>query len=92
MKGLAAVFASSVLAAATVGLAQQAPQQTQTQPPASSTGQATSRSDPSTSNADKQALMKDCMTKVAAANPGASEKAVKAYCDKQVKGSSTPED
>jgi hypothetical protein len=36
--------------------------------------------------------MKDCMTKVAAANPGASEKAVKAYCDKQVKGSSDPQD
>ena len=91
MKRLAAVFASSALAAATVGLAQQATQQTQTRPPAS-TSQATSPSDPSTGKADKQALMKDCMTKVAAANPGASEKAVKAYCDKQVKGSSAPQD
>jgi hypothetical protein len=36
--------------------------------------------------------MKDCLTKVTAANPGASEKAVKAYCDKQVKGSSAPQD
>jgi hypothetical protein len=91
VKRLAAVFASSALAAATVGLAQQATQQTQTQPPAS-TSQATSPSDPSTGKADKQALMKDCMAKVAAANPGASEKAVKAYCDKQVQGSSTPQD
>jgi hypothetical protein len=91
VKRLAAVFASSALAAATIGLAQQAPQQTQTQPPAS-TSQAASPSDPSTSKADMQALMKDCMTKVAAANPGASEQAVRAYCDKQVKGSSAPQD
>ena len=91
MKRLAAVFASSALIAATVGLAQQATQQTQTQPPAS-TSQATSPSDPSMGKADKQALMKDCMTKVTAANPGASEQAIKSYCDKQVKSSSAPQD
>ena len=91
MKGPAAVFASSALAAATVVLAQQATQQTQTQPPAG-TSQATSSSDPSTGKADKQALMKDCMTKAAAASPGASEQPVKAYSEKLVKGSSTPQD
>ena len=91
MKRLAAVFASSALAAATIGLAQQATQPGQTRPPAS-TSQATSPSDPSSGKADKQALMKDCVTKVTAANPGASEQAIKAYCDKQVKSSSAPQD
>ena len=91
MKRLAAVFALSTIAAATVGLGQQATQQTPPQPSAT-TSQTTSPSDPSAGKADKQALMKDCLTKVQAANPSASQKDIKAYCDKQVKGSSTPRD
>jgi hypothetical protein len=36
------------------------------------------------SEADKQALLKDCIKQVQAANPSVPEKDVKAYCDKQV--------
>jgi len=34
--------------------------------------------------------MKDCLTKITAANPNASQQDVKAYCDKQVERYSTP--
>jgi hypothetical protein len=90
VKRLAAVFALSTLAAATVGLAQQATQQTPAQPSAttssnpSTTNQAPSPSDPSAGNADKQALVKDCMTQVQAANPNVSMKEIQAYCDEEV--------
>jgi hypothetical protein len=96
VKRLAAVFALSTLAAASVGPAQQATQQTPTQPsPATSqatspsgpstTSQATSPSDPSAGKAGKRALMKDCMTHVQAANPNVSVKDIQAFCDEQVK-------
>jgi hypothetical protein len=93
VKRLAAAFALSALAAATVGLAQQATQQTQPPPatsqaPPSSDSSATSQaapSDPSAGKADKQALMKDCVTQVQAANPNVSLKDIQAYCDDQVK-------
>lgn len=95
MKRLAAAFALSALAAATVGLAQQATQQAPTQPSAtagqappsdsSSTTQAPSTSDPSAGTADKQSLMKDCMTQVQAANPNVPLKEIQIYCDDQVK-------
>ena len=100
MKRLAAVLALSTLAAATVGLAQQATQQTPTQSSASqaasqsdqSTSQAALPSDPSAGKANKQALMKDCMTQVQAANPNVSVKTIQAYCDDQVrKMTSRPE-
>lgn len=91
MKRLIAVFALSTLAAATVGLAQQATQQTPTQPSAT-TSQATSPSDPSAGKADKQTLMKDCMTQVQAANPSVSAKEIQAYCDKEVKKYSSKPD
>ena len=44
--------------------------------------QTTPSADPSAgmSEADKQALMKDCMTQVQAANPSVPEKDVKTYC------------
>jgi hypothetical protein len=79
-----AVFALSTLAAAAVGLAQQATQQSPTQPSAA-TSQATSPSDPSAGKADKQTLMKACMTLVQAANPTVSVKEIQAYCDQAVK-------
>jgi hypothetical protein len=96
MKRLAAAFALSALAAATLGLAQQATQQQQTQPPpatsqapsssdSSAASQATTPSDPSAGKADKQALMKDCVTQVQAANPNVASKDIQTYCEEQVK-------
>jgi hypothetical protein len=73
MKRLSAVFAFAALAAGTVALAQQTPQQ---QPPASQ--------QTTPAQADKTALMKDCLAKVQAANPQASKEDVTAYCDKKV--------
>ena len=81
MKRSSAVLALVALGAAAGALAQQTQTpQSSTAPPAS-----TSQQEQTTlSKADKQALMKDCLTKVTAANPNASEKDIKAYCDKQV--------
>jgi hypothetical protein len=89
VKRLSTVFALTALAAATVALAQQqtAPQP-QAQTPSSSQSQT-----PSDPKADKQALMKDCLTQVRAANPGADEKDIKDYCTKRVNTySSSPHD
>jgi hypothetical protein len=94
VKRLAAAFALSTLAAATVGLAQQATQQSQPPPaasqaPASSdssaTSQATTPSDPTAGKADRQALMKNCVTQVQAANPNVSLKDIQTYCDDQLR-------
>jgi len=41
--------------------------------------------------ADKQALWRDCVKQVQAANPTVPEKDVKAYCDKQVQNYSSPQ-
>jgi hypothetical protein len=92
VKRLAAAFALSALAAATVGLAQQATQQAPTQPPAttgqtpppSDSSQAPSTSDQSTGTADKQSLMKDCMSQLQAANPNVPLKEIQVYCNDQV--------
>jgi hypothetical protein len=94
VKRLAAAFALSALAAATVGLAQQAapqsqpPPATSQAPPASdssATNQATTPSDPTAGKAERQALTKDCVTQVQAANPTVSLKDIQTYCDDQVK-------
>lgn len=80
MKRLSVLFALAALSAATGALAQQSyQQQSPQQSPPSSSQQTPS------SKADTQALMKDCLTKVQAANPNASKEDVKAYCDKKVK-------
>jgi hypothetical protein len=87
VKRLAAAFALSALAAATVGLAQQAAQQASTQPPAT-TGQAPPPSDSSSSAnqaPSEQSLMKDCMSQVQAANPNVPPKDIQVYCEDQVK-------
>jgi hypothetical protein len=78
----------TALAAGTVALAQQqtAPQY-QSQPPASTT-----RSQSSDPKADKQALMKDCLTQVKAANPNAADKEIKDYCTKKVNAYTAPHD
>jgi len=97
VKRTSALFALAAMAAATVVLAQQATPPTSTQPPSSATSQeqTTPPSDPSartSSPADKQALMKDCLTQVQAANPNVPAKDIQAYCDKQVKSYSSPQD
>ena len=96
MKRASALFALTAMAAATIALAQQATPQTPAQPPASATSeeQTTPPSEPSarTSSADKQALMKDCLTQVQAANPNVPPKDIQAYCDKQVNSPSSPQD
>jgi hypothetical protein len=90
MNRLPAVIALTALTATSVALAQQATPQTEAQPPAGATSQdqsqATPPADPSTSAsgpADKQSLMKNCMTQIQAANPGVPEKVIKDYCAKQ---------
>ena len=85
MRRLSAVFALTALGAATVALAQQPYSQASQQPPASSSQQTTP------SQADKQALMKDCVAKIKAANPQASKEDVKAYCDKKVQEYTSPQ-
>jgi hypothetical protein len=89
---LAAVFALSALAAASVGMAQQQPpteppttpsQQPTTPPPDTPAPSPTGpQSDPSADRA--QALMQDCLQQIQAANPNASQQDVQAYCEKQV--------
>ena len=90
MRRLSALFALTVLAT-TIALAQQATPQS---PPASTNPQgqspSTQPSDPSagtsneSSNADKQAMMKACMTQIQAANPSVLAKDVKNFCDKEI--------
>jgi hypothetical protein len=80
VKRVSTLIALTALAGATVALAQQqtAPQ-SQAQPPAS-----TSQSQAAEPKADKQAMMKDCLTQVRAANPNAADKDIKDYCTKRV--------
>jgi hypothetical protein len=82
-----AAFALGTLAAATIALAQQT--STPPEPPTSTVPQQQAAppadASPRMSEADKQALMRDCMGQVQATHPSMPEKEVKAYCDKQVK-------
>ena len=96
MKRFSAVFALTALAAATVGLAQQTPPPAE--PPASSPSATAppadsgARTEGQSSRADKQAMMKDCLSQVKAANPGVPDKDIKAFCDKEVNQPSPPHD
>jgi hypothetical protein len=76
VKSTFATFALIALAAATVGLAQTTPQP---QPAPSSQS-----SESNAGKADKQALMKDCVSQAQAANPSESKKNIKDQCTKQV--------
>ena len=88
MKRLFPVFALTAIAAATVGTAQQTP--SSAQPPAStSQSQTTPPSD--TSRADKEALMRNCITQTQADHPGATAKDVKDYCKKRVESYTSPQ-
>jgi Spy/CpxP family protein refolding chaperone len=96
MRRFSALFALTALAAASVGLAQQtAPQ---TEPPPANNPSTTQPSDPGASSdsessqANKQALMKDCMQQVRAANPGVPDKDIKNFCDKQINQPPPPHD
>ncbi len=81
-----AVFALGTLAAATIALAQQttpAPEPPTSTAPQEQTAPSTDAS-PRMSEPDRQALMKDCMSQVQAANPSVPEKQIRDYCEKQV--------
>jgi hypothetical protein len=96
MRRFSTVFALTALAAATVGLAQQP--SPSAEPPASAPSTATQPADPNagtdsaSTQANKQALMKDCVTQVRAANPGVPDKDIKNFCDKQINQPSPPHD
>ena len=81
MKRLSAVLVLATLGAAGGALAQTYSQQS---PQSSAAPPASTSEQTAPSKADKEALMKDCLTKVTAANPNASQKDIKDYCDKQV--------
>lgn len=92
MKRFSPVLALTALAA-TVALAQQTPPPAE--PPADTPSTVPAPSDPnaspdSTSSANKQALMKDCLTQVKAANPGVPDQDIKNFCDKQINQPSPP--
>lgn len=102
MKRLTATFALTALAAATIALAQSpntsAPpadtqSQTQSQQP-SDQSPSSQRSDQSTTqsgSADKETLMKSCLSQVQAANPNVSQKDIKDFCDREVNRASSPQ-
>jgi hypothetical protein len=87
MKRLAAVLTLAALGAAAGAQAQTYSQtpQSSAAPPASTS----QREQTTPSKADKQALMKDCLAKVTAANPNTSQQDIKAYCDKEVEKRAT---
>ncbi|MGN6452474.1 MAG: hypothetical protein ACTHL7_05290 [Steroidobacteraceae bacterium] len=93
MKG--PTLALLALAAAGVAMAQTTPPPTTAEPPAAAAPDEQSQSPPPDSNAspnsaDAQALMKDCMTQVQAANPNVSEKDIKAFCENEIAKSAQP--
>ena len=86
MKRLSTVFALAALGVATAALAQQPYSQPQQHTPPSTSQQEQT----SPTKADKQALVKDCLTRMQAANPSASKKDFQAYCDQKVEERSSP--
>jgi hypothetical protein len=93
MKG--PTLALLALAAAGVAMAQTTPPPTTAEPPAAAAPDEQSQSPPpdssaSPNSADAQALMKDCMTQVQAANPNVSEKDIKAFCENELAKSAQP--
>ncbi len=102
MKG--PTFALLALMAATAAVAQQSPPATTAEPHTSATPQEqttspTTPSDPSASpnstspnSADAQALMKDCLSQVQAANPNVPEQDVRRFCEKEISKSTAPRD
>jgi hypothetical protein len=102
MKRLTAAFALTTLAAATLALAQSAQtpdtsapssdtqSQMQSQPSdQSSSSQSTDQSTTQSGTADKETLMKTCMSQVQASNPNVSQKDIKDFCDREVNRSAS---
>ena len=103
MKRLTAGFALTTLAAAAIALAQtpQTPDtsappadtqsQTQSQQPSDQSpgSQSADQSATQSGTADKDALMKSCMSQVQASNPNVSQKDIKDFCDREVNRSSS---
>ena len=97
MKG--PTFALLALMAATAAMAQQSPPATTAEPHTSATPQEqttspSTPSDPSASpnSADAQALMKDCLSQVQAANPNVPEQDVRRFCENEISKSTAPRD
>ncbi|HEY6824617.1 MAG TPA: hypothetical protein VI195_09260 [Steroidobacteraceae bacterium] len=95
MKG--PTLALLALAAASAALAQTTPPPTTAEPPASAAPEEQSQSpttpppDSSSPNsADAQALMKDCMNQVQAANPNVPEKDIRNFCANEIAKSAQP--
>ncbi len=81
-----ALFAVGTLMAATMALAQQttpSPEPPTSTAPQEQTAPPTDAS-PRMSQPDREALMKDCLSQVQAANPSVPEKQIRDYCEKQV--------
>ena len=102
MKRLTAGFALTTLAAATLALAQTAQTPDTAAPPAdtqsqmqsqpsdqSSSSQSADQSTTQSGTADKETLMKTCMSQVQASNPNVSQKDIKDFCDREVNRSSS---
>jgi len=96
MKG--PTLALLALAAASAALAQTTPPPTTAEPPTSTAPQEQSQSPtmppPDSSaapnSADAQALMKDCMNQVQAANPNVPEKDIRNFCANEIAKSAPP--
>jgi hypothetical protein len=106
MKRLTAGFALTTLAAASLALAQTAQTPDTSAPPADTQSQMQSQppsdqspgsqgSDQSTTqsgSADKDTLMKNCISQVQASNPNVSSKDITDFCDREVnRASSSPQ-
>jgi hypothetical protein len=96
MKG--PTFALLALMAATAAVAQVTPAPSAAEPPASaapqeqSTSPTTPPSDSSTApnSADAQALMKDCLSQVKAANPNVPDQDIRKFCENEISKATAP--
>lgn len=91
-------FTLLALMTASAAVAQVTPAPSTAEPPASASPQeqttspATPPSDSSTSpnSADAQALMKDCLTQVKAANPNVSDDDIRKFCENEISKATAP--
>ena len=101
MKRLIATFAMTSLAAGTIAFAQTAQTPDTAAPPSDMQSQAQPLPDQSTHSAsldqsptrsgtaDKETLMKTCISQVQTSNPNVSQKDINDFCDKEVNRSSS---
>src|ERR1700751_1699780 len=96
MKG--PTFALFALMAATATVAQVTPAPSAAEPPPSATTeeQSTSPTTPpadsstSSNSADAQALMKDCLSQVKAANPNVPDQDIRKFCENEISKATVP--